>query len=265
MQGGLLNIPLAVSAQEIVYHLPELRGGPPLHLTGPVLAGMYDGTIAMWDDPKIAMLNPGQALPHRAIHPVHRTDGSGDTSLFTQYLSLSTSSWDQSVHFGTAVHWPKNRKALEGTGNAGVIEIAADAAYSVAYIGISYAERAQAAGLDVAAIQNRNGAFMLPAVEAMAATAGARAKSAPEDGRLSMIYSPGKDAYPLVNFEYAIVKEQQSSQGTATALRDLLSWIVTPDQGNDASLLGTVHFAPLPDRVREIARRLIAGIEGPGS
>lgn len=223
MKQGLLNIPLAVSAQEVVYNVPELHSGPPLHLSGPLLAGMYDGTISTWDDAKIAGLNPGRTLPHHAILPEHRTDGSGDTSLFTQYLSLSTPSWAQGTGFGTNVRWPANPKAIEGTGNAGMINTAAGAAYSVAYIGISYAGRAEASGLEVAAIQNRSGAFVLPTVEATAATAKALASSAPEDGRLSMIYSAGPEAYPLVNFEYAVVRVKQSGQDTATALRDFLS------------------------------------------
>jgi phosphate transport system substrate-binding protein len=259
----LLDVPLAVSAQEIVYNVPELRGGAPLRLSGPILAGIYAGSIAFWDAPEIAAVNPGVVLPHHAILPVRRADGSGDTALFTEYLSLTTPSWDRIVHFGTNVHWPVNKKVLYGTGNAGVVDTAANAAYSIGYLGISYARRAQAEGLEVAELQNRAGAFVAPTTDAIAATAGRAASLVPPDGRCSIIDLPGADSYPLVNFEYAVVGAAQRKRGMAKALRDFLTWIVTPTEGNDPALLASVHFAPLPPRVREIALRQIASIAGP--
>jgi phosphate transport system substrate-binding protein len=263
LANGVINIPLAVSAQEVVYNVPELRGGPALNLSGPVLAGIYDGDIRWWDDSKIAALNAGLQLPHHLILPVHRSDASGDTYIFTQYLSLSTPAWDSAIHYGTGVHWPKNPKALEGIGNDGVIDFVSRASYGLGYIGISYAERARFSGLDVAALQNRNGAFVLPTTAATRATARAMADAVPSDGRLAMIYTAGAKAYPLVNFEYAIVKSTQKRRGRAAALRDFLTWIVSPALGNGPALLETVHFAPLPDRVRAIAVREIATITGP--
>jgi phosphate transport system substrate-binding protein len=260
---GLMNIPLAVSAQEIVYNVPELRSGSPLHVTGAVLAGIYDGTIAMWDDPKISALNTGQTLPHHAIVTVRRADSSGDTFMFTQLLAGASPTWDQTVHFGTEVHWPKLRKALEADGNADMINTASSAAYSIAYVGISYAARAHAAGLGVAALQNRSGAFVLPTVEATSATAESMASHVPSDGRLSLIDTAAPEAYPLVNFVYAIVKDQQKKRGVAAALRAFLSWVVAPDKGNDPALLAQVNFAPLPARVRDIALRQISTITGP--
>jgi phosphate transport system substrate-binding protein len=260
---ALENIPVAVSAQEIDYNVPELRDQPPLQLGGSVLAGIYDGTIPMWDDPKIIALNPGRALPHQPIRPIHRSDDSGDTVLFTQYLALSMPAPDRAADFAPGVRWPKkNRKALEGIGNAGVLEVAY-AKYSIAYVGISYAERARAQGLQVAAIMNRSGAFALPTTGATGATAQAMAHAVPDDGRLSMIDTPGVAAYPLINFEYAIVRSNQRVPGSASALRDFLYWIISADEGNDAALLASVHFSPLPERVRAIARRQISAIAGP--
>jgi phosphate transport system substrate-binding protein len=262
-KSGLLSIPLAVAAQEIVYNVKELRGGPPLNFSGPVLAGMYGGTIAMWDDPKIAAINPGRTLPHMPIVAIHRNDGSGDTAMFTEYLSLTTPSWMKTVHFGTDVRWPKNRKSQQATGNAQMIETAQNTKNSIAYIGIAYADRARSAGLDVAALRNRSGAFVLPTVDATRATAEAAAGRVPPDGRLSLIDTPGPAAYPLVNFEYAVVKTTQTKTGMAGAMRAFLTWIVTPDQGNDPDLLAQVHFAPLPERVRTIALSQIGTIAGP--
>jgi phosphate transport system substrate-binding protein len=260
--GGLLNIPLAVSAQEVDYNVPELRGGPPLQLTADVLGGMYAGTLQFWDDPKIAALNPGRTLPHHAILPVVRADGSGDTFIFTEYLSLALPAWDSTIHYGANVRWPHLRRRLYGTGNAGMIDTCSRAPYSIAYIGISYAERARASGIDVAALRNRSGAFVLPTTGVIRETASAEAASTPDNGRLSMIYSAGTDAYPIVNFEYAIVKAEQPVTGVATPLREFLDWIVDSQSGNDPELLSTVHFAPLPERVRAIARREIASITG---
>jgi phosphate transport system substrate-binding protein len=259
----LLNIPVAVSAQEIVYNVPELRDVPPLHLSGPVLAGIYSGTIATWDALEIAALNPSVALPHHVILPVRRSDSAGDTLIFTQYLSLTTPSWDRDVHYGTGVHWPTNKKMLQGPGNAGVLVTAKSAPYSIAYLGISYAARAAASGLVAAALQNKAGAFVLPTTENTRATAEAVANLVPDDGRSSMIYTAGVDAYPLVNFEYAVVRAEQVTPGNAKALRDFLSWIVSPTEGNEATLLASVHFAPLPDRVRSIAEKQIGDITGP--
>jgi phosphate transport system substrate-binding protein len=202
-------------------------------------------------------------LPHHRILPVHRSDPAGDTFLFTQYLSLSTPAWDQTVHFGTDVHWPKLPKPLEGNGNDGIIDFVGHATYAIGYLGISYAERAKYSGLDVAALQNHDGNFVLPTTDITRATAQALAAKVPSDGRFAMIYTAGAEAYPLVNFEYAIVKVTQRRANTAAALRDFLTWVVSTDSGNDPAMLATVHFAPLPDRVRTIAEREIAQITSP--
>jgi phosphate transport system substrate-binding protein len=262
IRGRLQNIPLAVSAQEIAYNIPELRDGPPLRLSGPILAGIYAGSIVSWDDRPIVEANPGRNIPHHAILPVHRSDGAGDTFLFTQYLSRSDPAWEQSVHFGTEVQWPNTPRSLTGVGNAGVLDTAARARYSVAYLGISFDARARAAGLATAAIANADGSFVLPTNDAIAATLRV-AKELPSDGRLSLVYLRGPAAYPIVNFEYAIVKTTQRVPGHAAALRDFLQWIVAPSGGNDPALLSEVHFLPLPSRARAIALAQIGAIAGP--
>jgi phosphate transport system substrate-binding protein len=259
----MLDVPLAVSGVEVVYNVPELRSEPALRLSGPVLAGIYEGTIVTWDAPEIAALNPGRTLPHHDILPVRREDSSGDTSLFTEYLSLTTPSWANTVRFGTNVTWPKNKKTLFGTGNAGMIDASSNAAYSIAYLGISYAERARAFGLEVAALKNKAGAFIEPTTEVFRATAESVAAAVPADGRESMVDTAGPQAYPIVNLEYAVLKTTQRKAGMAKALRDFLTFVVTPTEGNDPAVLGAVHFAPLPARVREIALRQIATITGP--
>jgi phosphate transport system substrate-binding protein len=260
---GLLNIPLAVSAQEVDYNVPEMHGQPTLKMSGAVLAAIYSGAVGYWDDKRITELNPGARLPHRQIIPVRRSEGSGDTFLFTQYLSLSSPAWDKGPHFGTTVKWPDNGAIQDATGNAGVIDTCQRVTYCIAYVGSSYSDRARASGLEPFALQNKSGAYIRPSTEAVLATADALSSSLGEDGRLSMVYQTGGEAYPLVNFEYAIVRQQQTTPGVATELKEFLNWIVAPNAGNDEKLLAPVHFVPLPEHARSVARKLIASINGP--
>ena len=136
---SMLNIPLAISAQAVNYNLPGLGGTTHIKLSGPILAGIYAGKITMWNDPAIRAANPGVDLPAHKIIAIHRVDGSGDTFIFTQYLSNSTPSWASSVHYGTTVSWPAVSDAIGANGNSGMVSAAAANPYSVAYIGVSYA------------------------------------------------------------------------------------------------------------------------------
>jgi phosphate transport system substrate-binding protein len=262
MQAGLLNIPVAVSAKEIDYNVPELHGGEPLRLSGPTLARIYNGSIAAWDDARIRSINPGRTLPHHAIAPIHRIEGSGDTFLFTSYLALSTPVWDRSVHAGNRVNWPQVGSALGARGNAGMIDLCERVPYSIAYVGISYANRARGSGLDAAVLENRVGAYQAASAEAIQAALDA-AGQVPADGRASMIFANGAGSYPLVNFEYAIVKERQTTPGVANAIRDFLEWAVSPSDGNDPNVLGEFHFEPLPGQARSSALQQIKSISGP--
>jgi len=262
MQAGLLNVPLAVSSQEISYNVPELHGGVPLRLSGPTLAGIYDGTIDAWDDARLRSINPGRSLPHHSIVPIHRSEGSGDTFLFTTYLALSTPSWEREVHAGNRVDWPPVGSALEARGNAGMVDLCERVPYSIAYIGISFADRARAGGLDVAVLENRAGAYLAPTAKTVQAALDATG-SVSADGRASMIFANGADSYPLVNFEYAVVKERQTTPEMAGDLRDFLEWAVSPTDGNDPNLVGAYHFVPLPSQARSIARQQINRISGP--
>jgi phosphate transport system substrate-binding protein len=134
----IVNIPLAISALTINYNIPDLNGAG-LKLDGPVLAGIYSGTIRQWNAAPIAALNPGVALPQHEIIPVRRADSSGDTFVFTQFLDFSTQKWEDTVGYGTTVAWPTVPGALSGTGNAGVVQTITATPYSVAYVGISFA------------------------------------------------------------------------------------------------------------------------------
>ncbi len=255
---GVLSIPLAISAQAINYNLPGLNGKT-LKLSGPILAGIYSGTITMWNDPKITAANPGVALPAHAITPVRRQDGSGDTFIFSQYLSKSTPAWQAGPGYGTTLSWPAVPGEIGANGNTGMLAAAAGNPYSIAYIGVSYANQVSKAGLGTATLQNADGKYVLPTAETVGAAANSVVASTPADERISMIYAAGANAYPIANYEYAIVNSQQPDSGTATAIRSFLGWAIT--HGNGAKYLGQVHFLPLPAAIVTLSQTQIAKIQ----
>lgn len=255
---AMLNIPLAVSSQMINYNLPELNGAP-LRLSGPVLAGIYDGSVRTWNDKAIATLNPEVALPAKPIIAIHRADGSGDTFIFTQYLSFSTPAWKQRLGFGTTVAWPATPGAIGANGNPGMVNALATTPYAIAYIGVSFRQATQAHKLGEALLLNHDGQFLSPTADLV--TAAANSVAVPSDGRVSLVFCPGAKSYPISNYEYAIVQSRQHSEATATALHDFLAWAIAPHGGNAATFLNQVGFAPLPATAAAISARMIASIK----
>jgi phosphate transport system substrate-binding protein len=254
---SMLSIPLAISSQAVNYNLPGVASG--LKLSGPILAGIYEGKITQWNDPAIAAANPGVALPAHTIVPIHRLDGSGDTFIFTQYLSASDAGWASSLHYGTAVSWPAVAGAVGAKGNSGMLTALQNNPYGIAYIGISFADKVAAAGLGQAALLNKDGNYVLPTQENIAAAANSVANSTPADGRVSMIFSAGANNYPIVNYEYAIVNSQQPAPAISQAIRNFLNWTVT--EGNSPTYLNKVHFLPLPPAVATLSQAQINSIQ----
>jgi phosphate transport system substrate-binding protein len=254
----LLNIPLAVSAQTVIYHVPGLPAGSHLQLTGTVLADIYRGTITSWNDPKIKALNPNLPLPPVTIVPLHRSDRSGDTFLFTSYLSTQDSAWDASIGYGTTANWPKVAAALPEDGSLAVLHGCAATAGCVAYNGISYLAQAQAAGLGEAALANSAKNFTLPTASAINDSVGSFVSLTPPNETISMIDGPSADGYPIVNYEYAVVSTSQPNAGVAAAVRAFLSWVITT--GNRSSFLDPVGFQPLSPTVAQLGRAQIAEI-----
>jgi phosphate transport system substrate-binding protein len=254
----ILNIPLAISAQAVMYDLPGVKAH--LRLNGPVLAAIYTGRIRSWDDPAIRRLNPRLRLPHLAIVPVRRSDGSGDTFLFTQYLSKTTPAWNRTVGYNTNVNWPAVSSEVGAEGNAGVVQALAQAKGAIGYVGVSYFDQALADHLGYAALENAAGRFVLPTPATIQAAASGMAGRTPKDERISLILSPGATAYPIINYEYAMVDRQQPNQALASALKAFLTWAVNPKEGNAPNFLNRVHFQPLPAGVRALTLRQIAAI-----
>jgi phosphate transport system substrate-binding protein len=256
----IVNIPLAISSQTVNYNLPGLEGHT-LKLDGPTLAGIYSGTIREWDAEPIKALNPGEVLPHHAIIPIRRADASGDTFIFTQFLDFSTPSWDEKVGYGLGVAWPSVPGELTAAGNGGVLQTAAATPYSIAYVGISFADQVAKAGLGTAMLKNQSGKFVVPTPETVGAAASVLDPRTPPDERLSLVFAPGGDSYPLVNYEYVVVSTRQPNPEDAKALTDFLLWANSPVGGNTAKYLDAVHFIPLPDFIRALSENQINKIK----
>lgn len=246
---GILNIPILISSQYVSYNLPGLNGKA-LNFSGPVLAGIYNGSISNWNNSQIAALNPGVAFPSHTIVPVHRSDGSGDTNMFTEFLSKSDSWWNSNVGFGTNVNWPGVSAALTGNGNSGIISQMKSTPYSIGYIATTYQAQIQSAGFGIAALQNQAGKFVTMSQSTVMAAANQYLSQIPSDGRLAIQYAPGNTSYPIVDLEYLIVKQVQPNAATATALVNFLKWAVNSTSGGSQSTyISSLNLSPLPSAV----------------
>jgi phosphate transport system substrate-binding protein len=257
---GIVNIPVAISAQTVNYNVPGLNDKG-LKLSGRVLAGIYSGKITMWDAPEIAKLNPGVALPHQTVVPIRRSDASGDTFIFTQFLDFSTQPWEDKVGYGTLVDWPDVAGERTAAGNGDMVKTAASTPYSVVYVGISFRDAIAKAGLGTAQLENQSGKFLLPTVDTINAAASSLDARTPPDERLSLVFAPGEDSYPLINYEYLVVQTRQSDPQTAAAMRRFLLWAVSLQGGNASNYLDSVGFIPLPDFIRALSEKQIALIK----
>lgn len=254
---GMLNIPVAISSQMVNYNIPGFNHAH-LKLSGPALAEIYQGKIKFWDAAVLRHMNPGMKLPHKRIIPVHRSDGSGDTFLFTQYLSFSAPTWKQHIGYGTTVSWPAVQGEIGATGNPGMVQALKDNPYSVAYIGISYKNQTDKLKLGEAALKNRAGNYVLPTEKTVPAAAAAMVPKTPKDERISLIFAPGKRAYPIINYEYVILHSDQGDK--AAAVKKFLRWAVDAKGGNSAKFLKPVNFMPLPDKAARLTKEQIARI-----
>lgn len=255
----VVNIPLAISALTVNYNLPGL-GGTALKLDGPTLAGIYSGAITTWDAPQIANLNPGAHLPHEGIIPVRRADSSGDTFVFSQFLDFSTQTWENAVGYGTAINWPAIATERTGDGNAGVLQVLATTPYSIGYLGVSFHDGVAKAGLGTALLKNQSGRFLLPTADTVSAAASNLDQRTPADERLSLVFAPGDNSYPLINYEYAVVSTRQPDTSTAAAIQQFLLWSIAIDGGNSSKYLDAVQFIPLPDFIRALSEKQIGRI-----
>ncbi len=244
----LKNIPLAISAQLVAYNIPGVTAH--LKLSGKLLSAIYQGTITNWNNSQIASANPGVKLPSLPIVTLHRSDSSGDTFLFTTYLTKTDpSGWGDKIGFNTTVPWPNAPGALGEMGNSGMVSGCKATPGCVAYIGISYQTQVLQAGLEYAALENAKSQYVLPSQTSIAAEAAGFVKKTPANGTISLIYGPVSGGYPIINYEYAIVSTNQSSSSDAKNIRSVLEWAISPKGGSATSYLSQVDFQPLPSKV----------------
>ncbi len=234
--GAILHFPTVLGAVAVAYNLPGFQGE--LRLSGPVVADIFLGNIKKWNDPRIAALNPGVSLPSSDILVVHRSDGSGTTYVFSDYLSAVSPAWARGPGRGKDVAWPTG---LGGKGNEGVAGQIKQIPGAIGYVELAYANQNN---LPVAAIQNAAGAFIKPSIAAVtAAAAGVAAQLPPDtDYRISIVNSPGAEAYPISSFTWLLLYRQQTDSVKARKLKDFLRWALREGEKQAAAL----DYAPLP-------------------
>jgi phosphate transport system substrate-binding protein len=254
----LLNIPLAVSAQTVIYNIPGLSQATHVSLNGTILAGIYDGTITTWNDPAIKSINPDVPLPALRIVPIHRSDSSDDTLLFTSYLSAQDKQWSSETGWGMIAAWPNVAGAKAEPGSTEVTDACESTPGCVAYNGISYLSQDLAGYLGYAQLANSAGQFTLPTAAAIGDSIARVVSITPPNETISMVDGPSPTGYPIVNYEYAIVSTRQPSAGKAGEIRDFLRWMITT--GNQASYLSGVGFQPLPAALATLGETQIARI-----
>lgn len=247
LSSPLLHIPTVIGAVVITYNVPGISHG--LKLDGTLIVDIYQGTVTQWNDPRIAALNPKLSLPSLPIIVMHRSDGSGTTFVFTEYLAKVNSSWKKNVGMGKSVSWPVG---LGAKGNEGVTGLVKQTPGAIGYVELGYAKQNN---LAVALVKNKSGTFVEPTINTISAAA-ARV-SLPADFRVSLTDASGTSAYPISAFTYLLVYKNQTDALKGTELKKFLSWAISDGQ----KLAPALHYAPLPTTVTEKVRRTLAQIQ----
>jgi phosphate transport system substrate-binding protein len=232
----ILHVPTVLGADVPAYNVPGVTGE--LQFTPEALAGIFLGKITSWNDPAIAKANPGVKLPGDQIIVIHRSDGSGTTYIWTDYLSKVSAEWQAQAGKGTSVKWPVG---LGGKGNEGVAGMIRQMHGSIGYIELIYAIENK---IPYGVVKNSAGNFVKASLDSVTAAA-ASAPKMPPDFRVSITNPPGKDAYPISSFTWLLIPAQSKDAAKGKILSDLLNWIVTDGQKMTADLA----YAPLPASV----------------
>jgi phosphate transport system substrate-binding protein len=234
--GKILHIPTVAGADVITYNLP---GNPKLKLDADTIVNLFLGNITKWNDPKIAALNPDVKLPDLPVIVVHRSDGSGTTYIFVDYLSSISPVWADTVGKGTSVKWPVG---LGGKGNEGVAGQVKQLPGAVGYVELIYAKQNR---MPYADVKNAAGSFVTPSIESV--TAALATATIPDDFRFSMVNAPGDQAYPISGATWLLVYEKQKDAAKGKKLVEFLNWALTKGESQASSL----DYAPLPESVQQ--------------
>ena len=240
----ILHIPTVLGAVVPAYNTPGVSGE--VKFTPQALAGIFLGKITSWNDAALTSANPGVNLPNQTIIVVHRSDGSGTTYIFTDYLSKVSSEWQNQVGKGTSVKWPVG---LGGKGNEGVAGMIRQMQGAIGYVELIYAVQNK---ITYGSVKNASGNFVKASLDSVTAAA-ASAKSMPPDFRVSITNAPGKDAYPISSFTWLLIPEQSKDKTKGKILADFLNWMVDDGQKMTAQLT----YAPLPESVAQKVKNAI--------
>jgi len=254
VQGNVLHVPTVIGAVVLTYNLPSI-GATQLQLDGPTIADIFLGRITKWNDRRIAAVNPGVALPNTDIIVVHRSDGSGTSYIFTDFLTKVSREWKDKVNYATSVSWPTG---LGGKGNEGVTQQVKQLEGAIGYVELIYALSNK---LPYAKIKNAAGTYVVPSL-ASATAAAASAKFANDtDFRVSITDAPGAQSYPISSFTWLLVRTDSKDPEKARLLRNFLNWMITPEA---QAMAGQLQYAPLPDAVVALVKPRIAGLKAGG-
>jgi phosphate transport system substrate-binding protein len=247
--GKILHLPTVLGAVVPVYQLEGVSAE--LKFTGPLLADVFLGKILKWNDPAIAKVNPGVKLPDIDITVVHRSDGSGTSYIWVDYLAKVSPEWKKNVGVSTAVKWPVG---LGGKGNEGVAGLVKQTPGSIGYVELIYAIQNKIA---FGAVQNANGEFVKASIPAVTAAAAAAAKSMPPDFRVSITNAPGAGVYPISSFTWLLLYENPKDKAQSKAMVEFMKWALTDGQ----KMATDLGYAPLPAEVIKLEQAALATIK----
>src|SRR5690242_4669633 len=250
--GEILHVPTVLGAVVITYNLAGMK--QPLRFSSEVLADIFLGKIKKWNDPKIAADNSGVTLPASDITVVHRSDSSGTSAVFTDYLSKISAEWKEKVGSGVSPSWPIG---IGGKGNEGVTGQVKNTPNTIGYVELAYAVKNN---LPVAQVKNAGGSFIEPSIDAVTAAAAASAASMPDDLRVSITNAAGAQAYPISSYTYILVYKDQKDAAKGKALVDFLWWGLHDGE----TFAKPLQYAPLPEDVVKRAEAKINSVTSGG-
>ena len=248
--GGVIQVPVALGGEAIVYNIPGIRSR--LHFSRQLLVDIFLGKVTNWNDGSIKKLNAGVNLPNMPIIVVHRSDGSGTTYIFTDFLSHVSSEWKDKVGTGKSVQWPAP-SSVGGKGNEGVAGQVNNSPGSIGYVELAYAIENH---METGIVQNKSGKWVACTADTVRAAAATKPEISATD--FSIVDRTGAEAYPIAGYSWVMVYQSMSDKGRAKALHDVLEWVV----GSQAQkIAASLDYVPLPENVQDTATNALKGMQ----
>jgi phosphate transport system substrate-binding protein len=252
--GAILHIPVTIGSEAISYNLASIPAATHLKFTGPLIADIYLGTVKFWDDPAITKINPGVSLPHQGISVVHRSDGSGTTAIFTQYLATVSPDWKSKIGAGSTVNWPTG---VGGKGNEGVAAAVRTTAGAIGYNELAYVLKNS---IQYGMVQSKDGEFLLPSLDTAKADA-QNFTNIPADLRFYIVNAPGKNSYPISGYSWVLVYQNPRDPNQGQAVANMLWWMIHDGQQYSTALA----YVPLPANIVQLDEAQIKKMQCSGS